>query len=209
MSSPKYKLTTAGKLVCVLLVIGICVAGFYVVSPWIPSLDIAKWIGSDPQDPTTKEPDNESPTLTTPDGIEGPVEDSDAVSTVDNSWTFDPAKPSDILSVYFEPESSALTRDSKYQLDKFIEQYVNTERYKIVLEANCATKIQNPSEADKAANLALANERGISVAEYVTKRGLSVLEIKSLGSENPVNDNSSFNKRVSNRRVDMKIFIQE
>lgn len=107
-------------------------------------------------------------------------------------------------SIFFEPESSTLTLESKVHLENFLAEIDLSDFIKVILEANAATKV-SPSGETAAFNKRLALARANSVESYLLSKGFpkEYIEIRNLGSENPLNDNSTVASRKNNRRVDI------
>lgn len=220
MYTTKYRLTKAGKLVCILLTLTLTGSAYFVVDRY--------WIDLSPVD-VNHAPDRNAPAPSVSPAAA--VLSGQAVSPPDHSAA---SLPENILqrslasgpalqtSVYFDPQSSIVRSDSRQTLDQFIEAALayqpsggalsHTGSYLIVLEGNCATTLTGAiSDTSRQEHLALSESRIASVQQYLIDQGglapdVFDLSFVNYGADNPSNDNTTFTRRAYNRRVDIYLY---
>lgn len=106
--------------------------------------------------------------------------------------------------VNFETGSSALTADSKYELDNLVKAMETFPAMTIEVAGH------TDNVGDPAANLVLSQSRAASVAKYLTDRGVSAgrLRPRGYGDARPVDpaaDNNTPENRAKNRRTEFTI----
>ncbi len=103
--------------------------------------------------------------------------------------------------VSFETGSTALTADSRYELDNLVT--AMTSYPSLVIEVAGHTD----NTGDAAANTTLSAQRAASVAKYLTDRGVtsSRLRTKGYGDTKPVAENDTEENRAKNRRTEFTI----
>lgn len=156
---------------------------------------------------------NESVNLDTPDIPESTNQPQEPVidSTPENAEK-EITLEDGMLSLYFKPESTLLTLESKNALDEFIKMENLITTHTIRIEGNCATLYKRKlSEAENQANIEFALKRADTVAEYLYYKGMpsDSLEVISNGSNKPVNNNLSWLNRKLNRRVDIYFQVEK
>ncbi|MCA0238303.1 MAG: OmpA family protein [Bacteroidetes bacterium] len=111
------------------------------------------------------------------------------------------AKTLVLKHVNFETGSSALTADSRYELDNLVT--AMTTYPSLVIEVAGHTD----NVGDPAANLTLSGQRAASVAKYLTDRGIpaSRLRPRGYGDTKPVAENDTEENRAKNRRTEFTI----
>ena len=110
----------------------------------------------------------------------------------------------DLHSIYFQLGTAALSESAQiklYQLRKELAQY--TENYYLEIHAHT-----DNVGTDKD-NKLLSDERAAKVANYLVSKGLTTSSIKKFtyGESMPKSENNSSAGRQENRRVDIKIYI--
>ena len=107
----------------------------------------------------------------------------------------------EVIVIYFNTDSSALSAASKAKLDRISRQLLE-RNYVVALLGGHAD-----SRASDAYNDRLAKRRANSVKAYLVARGIldSNLTARSFGEKQPVGDNSSPAGRALNRRVEIKL----
>lgn len=111
------------------------------------------------------------------------------------------AKTLVLKHVNFETGSSALTADSRYELDNLVT--AMTTYPSLVIEVAGHTD----NVGDPAANMTLSGQRAASVAKYLTDRGIpaSRLRPRGYGDTKPVAENDTEENRAKNRRTEFTI----
>jgi OmpA-OmpF porin, OOP family len=107
------------------------------------------------------------------------------------------------VTVPFGFNKSALTPDSRQELDKLAQDVQSDKRFFIAVEGY-TDKIGAPSY-----NEALSRKRADTVVEYlVAKHDIPIYRIHmiGLGDEKPVDEASNRSARAKNRRVEVKVF---
>jgi outer membrane protein OmpA-like peptidoglycan-associated protein len=106
-----------------------------------------------------------------------------------------------LAPIYFQQSKSKILEKS----------YPELERLYSILEENPKLEIQIEGHTDNNGKLedliGLSEERAISVKNHLIKLGITSSRIKTIGygSKFPLNDNSSFDLREKNRRVEFRI----
>lgn len=103
--------------------------------------------------------------------------------------------------ISFETGSTALTADSRYELDNLVT--AMTTYPSLVIEVAGHTD----NVGDAAANMTLSAQRATSVAKYLSDRGIAAgrLRTKGYGDTKPVADNDTDENRAKNRRTEFTI----
>ena len=111
------------------------------------------------------------------------------------------AKTLTLNHVNFETGSSALTADSRYELDNLVT--AMTTYPSLVIEVAGHTD----NVGDPAANMALSGQRAASVVKYLTDRGIpsSRLRPHGYGDTKPLGENDTEENRAKNRRTEFTI----
>lgn len=111
------------------------------------------------------------------------------------------AKTLVLKHVNFQMGSSALTADSRYELDNLVT--AMTTYPALVIEVAGHTD----NVGDPAANRALSAQRAASVAKYLTDRGIPAgrLQPRGYGDTKPVAENDTEENRAKNRRTEFTI----
>jgi cytochrome c oxidase subunit 2 len=103
--------------------------------------------------------------------------------------------------VFFATGSATLTEDSQYELDYVAN--ILSENPDVTFEL--AGHTDNQGRADS--NLSLSQARAESVAEYLTRKGISTdrMTARGYGDTDPVETNDTAEGRQANRRTELKI----
>lgn len=129
---------------------------------------------------------------------------ADAIEkTIDN---LDQYKLSKTTSVLFDTGRSTLTTEGKSTLDGVAQQARNIRRYAFEIEGF------TDSTGNATRNISLSQERAENVARYLTVEHqvpLRNIHMIGAGSAAPVADNKTRNGRKQNRRVEVRLFVQE
>lgn len=117
--------------------------------------------------------------------------------------------------ILFATGNSTLTASAKSSLNKFASQVLNTNTDMDVAimgyTDNAGWKNSTASES-KAKNQALSEQRAQSVLNYLVQSGArtsQIKEVKGLGEEYPVADNSTAAGKQLNRRVEVYLYASE
>lgn len=111
------------------------------------------------------------------------------------------AKTLVLKHVNFETGSSALTADSRYELDNLVT--AMTTYPSLVIEVAGHTD----NVGDPAGNRTLSSQRAASVVKYLTDRGIPAgrLQARGYGDTKPVAENDTDENRAKNRRTEFTI----
>jgi cytochrome c oxidase subunit II len=110
-------------------------------------------------------------------------------------------KPIRLDNIHFATGSSALTADSKYELDALVD--ILTKKYPTM---NIGIDGHTDNVGDAAANQTLSVQRAESVVKYLTDRGISAARLRAAGygDTQPTADNAKPDGRRKNRRVEIR-----
>jgi phosphate transport system substrate-binding protein len=105
------------------------------------------------------------------------------------------------LSVNFRFDSGGENLDSKAQRDlQRLVSFIGKNPGRAIMLAGFTDNVGKPE-----VNMALSHQRADAIAAALRARGIDVLDVRGLGSANPVSSNDSDAGRVRNRRVEVWI----
>lgn len=230
MYTTKYRLTKTGKLLCFLLALILTGLIYFFVDRYLADLPPAgQLLESVPVSPDHVSAPNPADSLSSQAVL--PADQKDGSPVSGESEPSLSSAPALHISIYFDPESTLVRADSQKELDRFIKAVfdaddqpvqsssagglANKAPFAIVIEGNCATTLtaSQITRADRDAHHALSGGRMDAVMQYLSDNGMDVSRIDftyvDFGADNAKNDNSTFSKRIQNRRVDVYLYEYE
>lgn len=128
--------------------------------------------------------------------------DSSVITKKAEIKSIETGKICDLRDVYFETNSSQLTRESKVVVALFIQFLKDNPTVKVEIQGHT----DNIGNDD--ANLKLSEQRAKSVYDYVVSQGITAsrLRYKGYGESQPIADNNTAYGRAKNRRTVFLIY---
>lgn len=105
------------------------------------------------------------------------------------------------LKVNFQANSADISQALIEQLKEFADFLKNNESYHVIIYG------YTDNSGDELKNQKLSQDRAITVKKALVKHGINDIRLTAIGrgSENPIADNTSYDGRVKNRRIEVEL----